>query len=104
MGDVTSGCREGGSSGLAVHGVEEGECVCDVEKGTFNIGALRVYSGGGAVTEVRPPRVPHDWPCQALEGGDACRHRKGGREGESFREGEGKESNSEIISTWCWQL
>ena len=89
----------GGGTGV-VSGAGGGEA----DRWRFHLLGHLVDPGGGAVTEVRPPRVPHDWPCQALEGGDACRHRKGGREGESFREGEGKESNSEIISTWCWQL
>lgn len=36
---------------------------------------------GGAVTQVRTPRVPHDPLRQALEGSDTCRNAEGEKAG-----------------------
>lgn len=48
---------------------------------------------GGAVTQVRTPRVPHDLLRQALERSDACRGAQGG-------EGRGGRQSGGIISVW----
>lgn len=55
-------------------GAKEGGQVC--RSRSHLLGHL-VDPRGGAVTEVRTPRVPHDLICQALERSDACREEGG---------------------------
>lgn len=72
----------------AVGAKEGGQARCS---GSHLLGHL-VDPRGGAVTQVRTPRVPHDLLRQALERSDACR----GAQGRERRGGRGH--NGGIIS------